>query len=177
MRYLALLLLLLFFTTPGFAAPVVAPKVTPVFDLKSPDYSNNARIPVKFTCDGKHVAPELYWENPPAGTQSYTLIFSTNDWPVGPLFLWVVFNIPADISKLPEEDALPDESIVGTNWTDETIYRGPCPPDAKPHRYVFDLYAVDTTLSLDQSADAEQVIAAMRKHILGHATLTGVFSH
>ncbi len=170
MRYVVSILLSLIIASVCYAADSS-------FVLKSSAYNNGDKIPVKFTCDGKHLPPELYWVNPPANTQSYTLIFYTTDWPIGPLYLWVVFNIPGDTKKLPEGDPLPDDAIVGQNWTDENIYRGPCPPDAKPHHYVFELYAVDTTLSLDQTADADAVIAAMRKHILGQTTLMGTFSH
>lgn len=56
-------------------------------------------------------------------------------------------------------------------------YDGPCPPEgAKPHRYVFELYALDVdVLGVEGSFVKTDVIAAMQGHILAEATLTGLF--
>lgn len=58
-------------------------------------------------------------------------------------------------------------------------YDGPCPPwnDAIPHHYVFTLYALDTDkLAVTGRFTGQDVMAAMQGHILGKASITGVYS-
>jgi Raf kinase inhibitor-like YbhB/YbcL family protein len=58
-------------------------------------------------------------------------------------------------------------------------YDGPCPPwnDERPHRYVFTLYALDTPrLAVEGAFDKHAALAAMRGHVLGEASLTGLYA-
>lgn len=57
-------------------------------------------------------------------------------------------------------------------------YDGPCPPwnDQIPHRYVFTLYALDVPrLAVEGVFGKPEVIEAMRGHVLGEASITGLF--
>ena len=57
-------------------------------------------------------------------------------------------------------------------------YDGPCPPwnDEIPHRYVFKLFALDVRhLAIEGVFEKPTVVEAMRGHILGHASVTGLF--
>jgi Raf kinase inhibitor-like YbhB/YbcL family protein len=53
-------------------------------------------------------------------------------------------------------------------------YDGPCPP--AQHRYVFRLYALDATLDVPAESIMGDVLAAMERHVLGEAELTGLFT-
>ena len=58
-------------------------------------------------------------------------------------------------------------------------YDGPCPPwnDAIPHHYVFTLYALDVErLAVAGKFRGQDVLNAMKGHVLGEAKLTGVYS-
>jgi phosphatidylethanolamine-binding protein (PEBP) family uncharacterized protein len=58
-------------------------------------------------------------------------------------------------------------------------YDGPRPPwnDPKPHRYEFALYALDSPrLPIQGAFRKEDVLTAMRGHVLDSATLTGTFA-
>lgn len=58
-------------------------------------------------------------------------------------------------------------------------YDGPCPPwnDTIPHHYVFTLYAVDfEKCPVTGTFRGPDVLAAIRGHVLGQATLTGLYS-
>lgn len=58
-------------------------------------------------------------------------------------------------------------------------YDGPCPPwnDARIHRYIFTLYALDVErLSVHERLTASSVRQAMRGHVLAEASLTGVYT-
>jgi len=58
-------------------------------------------------------------------------------------------------------------------------YDGPCPPwnDEIPHRYIFTLYALDFgRCPVGGAFKAQEVLAAIRGHVLGQAALTGVYT-
>ncbi|MBM3358191.1 MAG: YbhB/YbcL family Raf kinase inhibitor-like protein [Betaproteobacteria bacterium] len=58
-------------------------------------------------------------------------------------------------------------------------YDGPCPPwnDEIPHHYVFTLYALDfARCPVSGIFKGPDVLAAIRGHVLGRATLTGIYA-
>jgi Raf kinase inhibitor-like YbhB/YbcL family protein len=105
---------------------------------------------------------------------------------------WVIYNIPATTTALPEgfppDATLADGTLQGRNdfypYGAGTFpggaqinligYDGPCP--GGPHRYVFTLYALDTLLELPAEATMAEVLDAMQGHILGQVALTGVYT-
>jgi phosphatidylethanolamine-binding protein (PEBP) family uncharacterized protein len=52
---------------------------------------------------------------------------------------------------------------------------GPCPPHGT-HRYIFDLYALDTMLNLPTGTTLDKVKTAMAGHVIEQASLSGSFS-
>jgi len=150
-----------------------------VFRIYSPDFSEGSTIPIKFTCDGSDIAPSLLWENPPANSESYTLIVHDPDAPGGDWIHWVVYNIPASKRSLSEtsssEVTYPDGMHQGRNSWHQTKYGGPCPPSGT-HRYFFTLYALDSILDMEGGANYQEVMAAMQSHILAQATSMGTYS-
>lgn len=145
----------------------------------SPSFPNNGKIPKKFTCDGADVSPELTWTTPPPGTQSFTLIVEDPDAPGGTWSHWVLFNLPAHITTLPEGILKGAEVFgggrQGRNDFRKTGYGGPCPPPGKCHRYFFKLYALDTMLNLKPGAGKQDVAQAMQGHVLAKAELMGTY--
>ncbi|NLC24471.1 MAG: YbhB/YbcL family Raf kinase inhibitor-like protein [Oxalobacter sp.] len=58
-------------------------------------------------------------------------------------------------------------------------YDGPCPPwnDTIPHHYVFTVYALDIDrLAVEDKFTGPDMMAAMEGHILGKASITGVYT-
>jgi Raf kinase inhibitor-like YbhB/YbcL family protein len=145
-------------------------------ELTSTAFAEGGPIPVRYSCDGKDISPPLVWDDPPEGTQSLALIMDDPDAPVGTWDHWIVFNIPTELRKLPEAVSTGDiNATFGKNSWGRNDYGGPCPPSGT-HRYFFKLYALDTTLSLDENADKGQVIVAMDGHVLAETELMGTFS-
>lgn len=149
------------------------------FNIKSEAFSDKGEIPVKYTCKGMDITPPLSWSGTPAGTKSYAIIADDPDAPMGTWVHWVMWNIPAEAKGLPENlsksTKLPDGSMQGVTDFKRNGYGGPCPPSGT-HRYFFKLYALDTLLNLQSSADKTTLEAAMEGHILAKATLMGIFS-
>ena len=153
------------------------------FTLSSSAFQNEQAIPKKFTCDGADVSPVLKWTGQPAATKSYALIMDDPDAPPGTWVHWIIYDLPAKTTSLPEGVAKttegPDGSKQGLGWGVDTFskvgYYGPSPPPGKPHRYYFKLYALDAPLGLPPKATKPQVEAKMKGHVLGQATLMGTY--
>lgn len=143
------------------------------FNLTSPAFSANDRIPSQYTCDGDDYSPPLAWQEIPTGTHSFVLIVTDPDAPAGTWDHWILYNIPASIHALPVNmKALPPGTQVGENSWHKTTYNGPCPPD-REHHYLFKLYALDVVLQLTDGATRPQLEAAMAQHILATTELVG----
>jgi Raf kinase inhibitor-like YbhB/YbcL family protein len=150
--------------------------------IRSDRFSHMGEIPKQYTCEGKDISPPLAWENVPPGAKSLVLIVDDPDAPdpAAPKMTWVhwvLYNIPADSSGLPEGVApgsLPKGTAEGKNDWKRTGYGGPCPPIGR-HRYFHKLYALDTVLSgLAQPTKAE-VERAMKGHVVETAELIGTY--
>ena len=148
-------------------------------ELTSDAFANGQSIPAKYSCIGRNISPALAWTEPPTGTQSFALIVDDPDAPMGTWVHWVMFNIPASARGLseatPTTPQLAGGSLQGVTSARSSGYHGPCPPSGR-HRYFFELYALDTMLSLSNEADKDQLLQAMQGHILAQGELMGVFS-
>jgi Raf kinase inhibitor-like YbhB/YbcL family protein len=148
-------------------------------DLRSSAFSDGGRIPSKYTCDGKDTSPPLSWTGIPAGGKCLALTCDDPDAPRGLWVHWVVFDLPPSATGLPEGvPATPEISgggRQGKNDFGKIGYGGPCPPSGT-HRYVFTLYALDSTLGLPAGTTRQDLLAATRNRALGEATLTGIYS-
>jgi Raf kinase inhibitor-like YbhB/YbcL family protein len=70
---------------------------------------------------------------------------------------------------------LPDGARQGKNDFGKIGYGGPSPPRGKPHRYFFKLYALDAKLDLPAGATRDQVLGAIKGHVLAEGQLTGLY--
>ena len=118
----------------------------------------------------------------PTGTKSLALIVDDPDAPdpVAPQRIWVhwvLYNLPANATGLPEGLTLPElpsGARQGRNDWKNTGYGGPCPPIGR-HRYFHKLYALDLILpDLGEPAKA-QLEHAMQGHVIEQAELIGLY--
>src|SRR5688572_5214906 len=159
---------------PQGAAPAPA---TPMV-LTIPAFPDGGQIPVRFSQAAEGAAPGE--GTSPAGTQSFVLHMhdmdlarnkTTDDQPH-----WVIWNIPATATGLPEGTPKGSPRPDGSYQISATgpVYRGPGAPATGPmHHYMFEVFALDTKLDVQPSADAFEtranVLKAMQGHILGKA--------
>ena len=147
-----------------------------MLQISSPAFAEGQMIPKKYTCDGENVSPPLAWSGVPSNARALALIVDDPDAPAGTWTHWIVFNLPAGTTGLPEGVAatnkLENGALQGTNSFRKVGYGGPCPPGGT-HRYYFKLYALDAPLSLSNSATAKDVQAAIQGHTLASAQLMG----
>lgn len=147
--------------------------------VSSSAFQPGEMIPVKHTCDGPDLSPPLQWTAPPGGTKSLALICDDPDAPVGTWVHWVLYGLSPETTSLPE--AVPKDKIVlggarqGMNDFRRIGYGGPCPPPGAPHRYFFKLYALDSSLDLEPGLTKQQLLDAMKGHILAQGQLMGKY--
>jgi Raf kinase inhibitor-like YbhB/YbcL family protein len=166
-------------------APAKKGPAGPGLTLTTAAFEDGGIIPNKYTQqDPKPVSPKLTWTNVPAGTVSFALIFHDPD--TAPMrssediLHWMIFNIPGEARELAEgmsdAPALPDGSIQAKSRRGTPGYMGPGAPAAGPHHhYTFELYALDTKLTLTADATRAEVIKAMDGHVLGKGVVFGRF--
>ena len=150
--------------------------------LTSTSFQHEGMIPQRHTCEGEDISPQLAWTGLPADTQSLVLIMDDPDAPdpQAPKMTWlhwVVYNLPANATQLPEGVAaadLPAGTLHGLNNWQRTGYGGPCPPIGK-HRYFHKLFALDTRLADLKNPDKAALEKAMQGHVLAHAELMGLY--
>jgi Raf kinase inhibitor-like YbhB/YbcL family protein len=144
--------------------------------LTSSAFADGGTIPARHARQGGNVSPPLSWSGAPAGTSSFALIVDDPDAPGGDWVHWLVYNLPAATTGLPESiTALPGGTAQGKNGWGAAQYDGPQPPSGT-HRYVFKLYALDVVLDLDPGASKAALLQAMEGHVLARAQLIGKYT-
>jgi Raf kinase inhibitor-like YbhB/YbcL family protein len=144
--------------------------------LTSTAFQDGGMIPAKYTCDGTNVSPPLEWSGEPQTTKTLALICDDPDAPAKTWVHWVVFDLPAGRTSLPEnvppQDTIAGGGKQGTNDFKKIGFGGPCPPSGT-HRYFFKIYALDTELNLDRKTTKEQLLEGSKDHILAQGELMG----
>ncbi len=163
---------------PGAASEPEIPKGVPTMQLTSTAFKEGEAIPDVHAHENKNLSPPLKWTDVPAGVKSLALICDDPDAPRGTWVHWVLFNIPPDTRELPSSPAgkidVPG-AIQGKNDFKKLGYGGPAPPSGT-HRYYFKLYALDKVLDLKEGATKDELVKAMKDHIVAQGQLMGTFS-
>ena len=164
----------------------------PPMTLTVSGFQDGGQIPVKFSqaaegvAPGEGLSPAMTWTNTPPGTQSFVLHMHDLDLArnktTDAQAHWVVWNIPATATGLPEGVPKGAQLADGSYQISATgqMYRGPGAAATGPlHHYMFEIYAIDTKLDVTPAADAFEtranVMKAMQGHILGKAVYGGLF--
>jgi len=122
-------------------------------------WKNGARIPVKYTCDGTEVKPEV-GSSEPRGAKDVAFVMTDPDAPGGTFVHWTHWGSDTE----------------GKNSFGKTGYNGPCPPKGdKAHHYRFRVMAMDVAQLPDAPADVKALADATEGHVLGTAELTATY--
>ena len=148
-------------------------------EIRSSAFKNGDFIPARYTCKGEDLSPPLEWDNVPEGTKGFALISDDPDAPMGTWVHWVIYGIPPDKRSLPEgvskDKILGNGSKQGVNDFRRIGYGGPCPPPGPVHRYFFKLYVLDSELNLGPGLTKDQLLKAIKGHVVEEAQLMGKF--
>lgn len=148
--------------------------------IRSPAFAHGTSIPARYTCDGENVSPPLEWKDVPQEAESLALIVDDPDAPLLTWVHWLVYDMPASRTSLPEnvprQTVLEDGTKQGITSFRRIGYGGPCPPGRKAHRYYFRLYALDAELGLSPGAKKKALIRALQRHLLATAETMGTYA-
>jgi Raf kinase inhibitor-like YbhB/YbcL family protein len=167
----------------GQGAGRAAEAPVPRLKLSSSGFTDGGAYPLDFTCyanggnaqNPSTINPPFSWTNVPRGTQSFVLTLNgTDNHPnkgIDMEMFWVVYNIPANATSIAQglkPGDLPDGSHQAAGQRNIQGYRAPCAPAGVGRlHYMFNLFALDSTLNLPAGASEADIRKAMDGHILG----------
>ncbi|MBC8112936.1 MAG: YHYH protein [Candidatus Saccharimonas sp.] len=142
----------------------------PLLVVTSPAFEPGGSIPVEFTGDGASASPPIEWKGAPQGTKS----FAINVWHVpGPGDIksyWVVYNIPANVTKLAKNDK--STGTVGLNDKNRREYDPMKSKGPGVKQYHITVYALSAELKLTpDKATRANLLAAIKDITLAEGTL------
>jgi Raf kinase inhibitor-like YbhB/YbcL family protein len=150
--------------------------------VQSSGFANGEALPAKYSEYMDGVSPPLAWRSV-KGAQSYVIIMEDPDAPQKPFVHWLAWNIPASVTSLPEgvqeqpRLTQPEGVLQGRTTRGSIGYFGPRPPVGDPaHHYHFQIFALDTVLSLGFGSDRDQLLQAMRGHVLAKGEIVGRYA-
>lgn len=157
-----------------------------VMTLTSTALADGGAMPAKHAQSGAEASPPLAWSNVPDSTRSFVLIMHDLDAAVNPgtddMLHWMVWNLPGSATSLPEgvpAGVMPDSARQIS--ASGPYYRGPgAPANGPAHHYVFELFALDTTIDVPATGQSPQatraaVLAAMAGHVRGKGVLVATY--
>jgi len=160
----------------------------PAMTLTVAGFPDGGDIPVKYTqaapgvATGEGLSPAISWANAPRGTQSFFLNMHDEDVSrnktTDDQAHWVVWNIPASATGLSEGQPKGPKLPNGAFQISATgqMYRGPgAGANGPKHHYMFELYALDTVIDVQPTADAFETRANVMKAIQGHVLAKAVY--
>lgn len=151
--------------------------------ITSAAFDDGEEIPRRYTADGEDASPPLAFEEVPEEAAALALVVEDPDAPSGVFTHWLLWNVPADTTEIPEgqptgTETLPDlgGAEQGTNDFGTIGYSGPAPPeDDDPHRYRFRLSALGAELDLPSGAGRGDVVSAVEDERIAEAELAGTY--
>lgn len=169
------------FPGPDPYAPL---KDLPSFSLSSTDIRDGEQLAEEQT-GAKSISPQLSWSDLPEGTKSLAVTCFDPDAPTASGFWhWATFNIPVDVTELPngagKEDleGVPGATTLVGDSGQRGFYGAEPPAGHGPHRYLFAVHAVDVE-KLDVPADATPTVLGFNLyfHALGRAIVWGWYEN
>jgi len=149
--------------------------------METDAFPDGGIVPPKYVSanNGMSVLPAFKISNAPAGTMTYAVIFHDLDVALmggtGDVLHWIAWNIPASANGWPE-GSLPAGSVQGNNVRGQATYMGPgAPAGPRYHHYVFELYALNSSLDLPATASRDDLLKAMQGKTTAKAAYVGRF--
>jgi phosphatidylethanolamine-binding protein (PEBP) family uncharacterized protein len=154
------------------------------FLLTSPMFASGDNIPIQYTCTDANgntqnaISPPLEWTGAPSGTVQYLIVMSTVNGDAT-TYDWAVYDIPPEVSAIPENGSETVGKIGGTNPDFLYEYRGPCASTSGVHEYHIKVYALSSDLNaVVEKGDAKSYpphlinAVALRKWVLAEASMS-----
>ncbi|MEP6968191.1 MAG: YbhB/YbcL family Raf kinase inhibitor-like protein [Pseudomonadota bacterium] len=163
-----------------WALPAVEAPETIV--VESAAFVEDGVMPALFTADGEGVSPPLAWRGVPAGAAALILVVEDADSPTPAPFVHALaygFSPEDQALAAGALDGAPGDAArpaMGKNTYGKARYLPPDPPTGHgPHRYAFQLYALDREPGLPAGAGKHAVVEALKGHVVARGRLVGIY--
>jgi Raf kinase inhibitor-like YbhB/YbcL family protein len=151
-------------------------------EVSSAAFDDWGPLSPRHTADGEGLSPPLRWRGVPAATSSIVVLIEDADSPTPhPLVHAIAWNLPGVDGGL-AEGALRDERgeplvpDCGLNSYLQARYLPPDPPPGHgPHRYAFEVFALDRSPRFRGTPGRGQIVDALQGHVLADGCLIGVY--
>jgi Raf kinase inhibitor-like YbhB/YbcL family protein len=150
--------------------------------LTSPAFEDHGALPERFTADGDGISPPLAWEGVPAEAAGLVLLVEDPDAPFPkPIVHAIAPTLPVGNGQLVEgelpnqrrselADKMGRNSFAGRAWLPPTP-----PPGHGPHRYCFQLFALDIHPEFRDPPGRSALIRAMDGHVIAIGKLIATY--
>jgi Raf kinase inhibitor-like YbhB/YbcL family protein len=157
-------------------AAVNAPETLTV---ASPAFLDGAALPALYTQDGEKLSPPLAWRGAPIEAACVVVVVEDADSPTpAPLVHAIAWNLPVAYDMAAGEMSGPAEAREHLGWNafHQAAWLAPDPPPGHgPHRYVFQVFALDRPLSLDRTPGRREIVAALKGRVCAKGRLIAVY--
>ena len=146
---------------------------TAAFPLKSSSIDASGRLSVDCTCDGKSESPAIAWNSLPEGTK-FLAVSVWHNAPDQEKSYWLLYNIPATVSSIPQNAAGAggSQGVTGINDRKERSYDPMCSRGPGVKTYHITVYALSSELQLNPAqASRTELLKAMQKALIAESTL------
>ncbi|WP_084531820.1 YbhB/YbcL family Raf kinase inhibitor-like protein [Nocardia miyunensis] len=154
--------------------------------LSSDAFGEGGAMPRRFAGHGvgENISPPLRWSGVPADAAELVLVIEDPDVPLPrPIVHGLFTGISARTSEiatgalnLDTATTTGDPIRSGVAAFDRRGYAGPRPiPGHGPHRYVFQLFALDRPSGLGENSTRTDAVAALDGHVIARGMLTGTY--
>jgi Raf kinase inhibitor-like YbhB/YbcL family protein len=152
--------------------------------LFSSSFQDGAPMPIRFAAKaigGENQSPPIEWSNLPSGTAEIVLVMEDPDAPLPVTSMHLVATgISQQISGLPagslNRDTQSSQVRLGKGLMGRRGYAGPMPPPSHgPHRYVFQIFALDRGLRKEIVFDRKTLLREIEGRVLARGRLIGTF--
>lgn len=139
--------------------------------IRSTDFSEGHRIPVRFTGDGENVPPSLMIDGVPSAAVELALICHDPDAPDrGGFTHWTVYGLAPETATVADAD-----HREGPNDAGRSGWYGPKPPVGHgTHHYTFTVYALSRPV--EGSPGRAAFLRGYAGAVLEQASLIGTYS-
>ena len=143
--------------------------------ITSQSFEQNGVMPPGPTCDGNGASPELQFHGVPPAAKSLVLIVVDPDVPRaiksdGRYLHWAVWDLPPNTTTMAGGHGRKQLNEAGPG-----TYIAACPPNGE-HRYVFQLFALDTAFGNARISSEADLRRGMEGHVLEQAELVGRYT-
>ena len=156
--------------------------VPEVIAITSSAFRPDGAIPARYTEDGEKLSPPLEWVGVPTEAQALVLLVEDADSPTfKPLVHAILGDLPPVDSAL-AEGALPTHGSgeerfgMGRNSYLHAAWLPPDPPRGHgPHRYAFQMFAMDEPPNFARTPGRSALVAALRGHVIARGLMVGTY--